>query len=112
MTTTDLPAPRAEQLSRHTPGPWEWGMYTTPDEGMVISVVTTDHRGINRTVCRVSRIDSADTTDSANAALIADAPVLLGVLRDLLRELGAPANYTASYARAVNAAQRLVDSHT
>ena len=87
-------------------------MYSTPDEGMVISVVTTDHRGIDRTVCRVSRLDTADTTDSANAALIADAPLMLGVIRDLLGELGTPPNYTAGYARAVNAAQRLVDAHT
>jgi hypothetical protein len=70
------------QLAHHTPGPWEWGIYQTPDAGHVLSVVTTDVNGVDRTICRVSTLELADTIDSANAQLIAASPEMLRELED------------------------------
>lgn len=61
---------------KHTEGSWEAGRWTS-DEGPIIGVQV----GLERQICRVSPVISADDQDEANALLIAAAPDLLEACR-------------------------------
>jgi hypothetical protein len=75
---------------QHTPGPWAWG-YTTRNlgtgamEGDLILTTQMANPPLNDRVVFAVREDwRRHLADSADAALIAAAPEMLDILRDLL----------------------------
>ncbi len=71
-------------MSAHTPGPWRWHWGVNEELHADCGVYSEKREGQAYSVCRAPRYESQAQWE-ANARLIAAAPELLEVAKDLLR---------------------------